>query len=59
MFFHNERIAKAKYTGAPVWAAVDPLVASLDPLSYGVDGLRSALIGNPFFGLTLDLKIQL
>jgi ABC-2 type transport system permease protein len=33
------------------------VVASLDPLSYGVDGLRGALIGNPFFGLSLDLVV--
>jgi ABC-2 type transport system permease protein len=33
------------------------VVASIDPLSYGVDGLRGALIGNPYFGLTLDLMV--
>jgi ABC-2 type transport system permease protein len=33
------------------------VVASLDPLSYGVDGLRGALIGNPFFGLSFDLVV--
>jgi ABC-2 type transport system permease protein len=33
------------------------VVASIDPLSYGVDGLRGALIGNPFFGITLDLMV--
>jgi ABC-2 type transport system permease protein len=33
------------------------VVASIDPLSYGVDGLRGALVGNPFFGITLDLMV--
>jgi ABC-2 type transport system permease protein len=33
------------------------VVASIDPLSYGVDGLRGALIGNPYFGLTFDMMI--
>ncbi|MBV8841435.1 MAG: ABC transporter permease [Bryobacterales bacterium] len=32
-------------------------IASIDPLSYGVDGLRSALIGLPHFGLALDLVV--
>jgi ABC-2 type transport system permease protein len=30
------------------------IVTSLDPLSYGVDGVRSTLIGMSHFGLTLD-----
>jgi ABC-2 type transport system permease protein len=34
-------------------------VTSLDPLSYGVDGLRGVLIGSPypFFGLQLDVVV--
>ena len=37
--------------------AVLNVVATLDPLSYGVDGLRSALIGVAHFGLALDLAV--
>jgi ABC-2 type transport system permease protein len=33
------------------------IVASIDPLSYGVDGLRGALIGVAHFGITLDLAV--
>jgi ABC-2 type transport system permease protein len=33
------------------------LAATLDPLSYGVDGLRDALVGTPHFGIPLDLAI--
>jgi ABC-2 type transport system permease protein len=33
------------------------IVATLDPLSYGVDGLRSSLIGLAHFGLPLDLMV--
>jgi ABC-2 type transport system permease protein len=33
------------------------VVATVDPLSYGVDGLRSALIGVAHFGLPLDLAV--
>jgi ABC-2 type transport system permease protein len=33
------------------------VIATLDPLSYGVDGLRSALIGVAHFGLPLDLAV--
>jgi ABC-2 type transport system permease protein len=33
------------------------IIATLDPLSYGVDGLRSALIGQAHFGLSLDLIV--
>jgi ABC-2 type transport system permease protein len=33
------------------------IVATLDPLSYGVDGLRSALIGMTHWGLPLDLMV--
>jgi ABC-2 type transport system permease protein len=29
-------------------------VVGLDPLAYGVDGLRGALIGRSHFGITLD-----
>ncbi|HUI79760.1 MAG TPA: ABC transporter permease [Bryobacteraceae bacterium] len=32
-------------------------IASIDPLSYGVDGLRSALIGVGHFGIPLDLAV--
>ena len=33
------------------------LVASLDPLTYGVDGLRGALIGAFYFGFFTDLMV--
>lgn len=33
------------------------IVTSIDPLSYGVDGLRGALIGASHFGLTTDLFV--
>ncbi len=33
------------------------ILTSLDPLSYGVDGLRYALIGTAHFGLTTDLAV--
>jgi ABC-2 type transport system permease protein len=33
------------------------VIADIDPLSYGVDGLRSALIGQAYFGMTLDLAV--
>jgi ABC-2 type transport system permease protein len=33
------------------------VIASIDPLSYGVDGLRGALIGGAYFGITLDLMV--
>ena len=33
------------------------LAASLDPLSYGVDGLRDTLIGSSYFGLSLDFFV--
>jgi ABC-2 type transport system permease protein len=33
------------------------LVAKLDPLSYGVDGLRFSLTGSSVFGLTTDLLV--
>ena len=33
------------------------LVASVDPLAYGVDGLRSALIGLAHFGAATDLAV--
>jgi len=32
-------------------------VTSLDPLSYGIDGLRAALIGTSQFGITTDILI--
>lgn len=33
------------------------LAASIDPLSYGVDGLRSALVGVAHFGIPLDTLV--
>jgi ABC-2 type transport system permease protein len=33
------------------------LVTRLDPLTYGVDALRGALIGSTHFGLTLDITL--
>jgi ABC-2 type transport system permease protein len=33
------------------------LLADIDPLSYGVDGLRTALIGRSHFGLGLDFAV--
>ncbi len=33
------------------------LVTRLDPLAYGVDGLRTALIGMSHFGLAADLSV--
>jgi len=33
------------------------IVASIDPLSYGVDGLRATLVGGSHFGLPMDLGI--
>jgi len=33
------------------------IVASIDPLSYGVDGLRMALVNIAHFGITLDLAV--
>ncbi len=33
------------------------IIANLDPLSYGVDGLRFALIGETQFGVPLDLAV--
>lgn len=33
------------------------VVASIDPLSYGVDGLRATLIGNSHFGMSFDLLV--
>jgi ABC-type polysaccharide/polyol phosphate export permease len=33
------------------------VIATIDPLSYGVDGLRSALMGVAHFGLPLDLAV--
>lgn len=35
------------------------IVSSLNPLSYGVDGLRSALINVSHFGLTMDFMVLL
>ncbi len=33
------------------------IIATIDPLSYGVDGLRSALVGIAHFGISLDLAV--
>ena len=33
------------------------IVAALDPLTYGVDGLRGALIGSAHFSATLDVSV--
>jgi ABC-2 type transport system permease protein len=33
------------------------IIAAIDPLSYGVDGLRSALIGTSHFGMSIDLVV--
>lgn len=33
------------------------IVARLDPLSYGVDGLHGALLGTSYYGLTVDLAV--
>jgi ABC-2 type transport system permease protein len=33
------------------------MIASVDPLSYGVDGLRAALIGVAHFGVATDLVV--
>jgi ABC-2 type transport system permease protein len=33
------------------------IVTSIDPLSYGVDGLRVALLGGGYFGATIDLLV--
>jgi len=41
-------------TGLPLPMAI---LAALDPLSYGVDGLRSVLIGTSHFGVMLDLAV--
>jgi ABC-2 type transport system permease protein len=45
----------------PLGHAIRPIqvVASLDPLSYGVDGLRGALAGGGYhFGDTTDLAVM-
>lgn len=33
------------------------LIASIDPLSYGVDGLRASLVGGAHFGIAVDLGV--
>jgi ABC-2 type transport system permease protein len=35
------------------------IIATIDPLSYGVDGLRSALVGIAHFGIALDFAVLL
>ncbi|MGD0500079.1 MAG: ABC transporter permease [Bryobacteraceae bacterium] len=35
------------------------IVASLDPLAYGIDGMRAALLGSSHFGATTDLAALL
>ena len=37
--------------------AVMKFFAAIDPLSYGVDGIRGALIGLPHFGRRLDFVV--
>lgn len=34
------------------------VLAAIDPLSYGVDGLRSALIGTSHFGMGVDTLVM-
>jgi ABC-2 type transport system permease protein len=41
-------------TGLPVVMGV---LAKMDPLSYGVDGLRGAMIGASHFGIGLDFIV--
>jgi ABC-2 type transport system permease protein len=41
-------------TGLP---GVISIVTSIDPLTYGVDGLRGALSGVAHFGISLDLLV--
>jgi len=36
--------------------AID-IIAKINPLSYGVDGIRGALIGNAHFGFTIDFVV--
>ena len=43
-------------TNAPLWMRV---AASLDPLRYGVDGLRGALVGVHVYPIYIDLAIDL
>lgn len=38
-------------------AGVLKVITSLDPLSFGVDGLRGALVGISHFGLLLDISV--
>lgn len=33
------------------------VIASVDPLTFGVDGLRGALIGGAYYGVTLDVVV--
>ena len=33
------------------------IAAGVDPLSYGVDGLRNALIGSVYYGVNLDIAV--
>ena len=33
------------------------LAASVDPLSYGIDGMRSVLLGNSHYGATIDAEV--
>ena len=33
------------------------VIATIDPLSYGVDGLRASLVGGAHFGIALDLGV--
>jgi len=33
------------------------IATAIDPLSYGIDGMRSALLGSSFYGVTTDLAV--
>ena len=35
------------------------MIATLDPLSYGVDGMRAALTGVGHFGMGMDIAVLL
>jgi ABC-2 type transport system permease protein len=41
-------------TGLPKFLAV---VTSIDPLAYGIDGMRSVLLSKAHFGMAIDLEV--
>ncbi len=49
-------LSGALFPLAGVPKALD-IIASIDPLSYGVDGLRATLVGGAHFGIALDLGV--